>query len=65
MTFDNPPVYRAYILRFWEERSPDPDKGGTWRFSLEDAETNTRHVFHSLDGLMQFLQRQIPPLTLL
>lgn len=58
MTFNNPPLYRTYILRFWEERNPDPDKTNTWRFSLEDTDTKVRHVFHGLETLMQFLQRQ-------
>ena len=61
MTFDHPPVYRTFILRFWEERNPDVDKEGAWRFSLEDTETNVRHVFQGLDGLMQFLNKQIGP----
>jgi hypothetical protein len=59
MTFNVPPPYRTFILRFWEERNPDPEKANSWRFSLEDTETSTRHVFHSLDGLMQFLQKQV------
>lgn len=61
MTFNTPPPYRTYILRFWEERNPDPHKVNTWRFSLENTESNVRHVFHSLDGLMQFLHKQMRP----
>lgn len=61
MTFSNPPTYRTFILRLWEERSPDPQKANSWRFTLEDPETNTRHAFQSLDGLMQFLRKQIEP----
>lgn len=59
MTFNNPPAYQTYILRFWEERVPDANKANVWRFSLEDTETNIRHVFHTLDSLVQFLQRQV------
>jgi hypothetical protein len=59
MTFDTPPVYRTYILRFWEERSPIEDKANAWRFSLEDTDTNVRHVFNDLDGLFVFLNRQV------
>ena len=60
MTFDKPPIYRTYILRFWEERSSDVEKGSAWRFSLEDTDTNARHVFLDLDGLIAFVQKQIP-----
>lgn len=61
MTFSNPPTYRTFILRLWEERSPDPQKANSWRFTLEDSETNTRHAFQSLDSLVQFLQKQMTP----
>lgn len=61
MTFLTPPSYQTFILRFWEERDPDSESASTWRFSLEDTETNVRHVFHTLAGLMQFLQKQIGP----
>jgi len=59
MTFTHPPAFRTYILRFWEERNPDSDKENSWRFSLEDAETNNRHVFQHLDDVVVFLQRQV------
>ncbi|MBX3057317.1 MAG: hypothetical protein KF770_12675 [Anaerolineae bacterium] len=59
MTFSNPPMYRTFILRLWEERNPDPQKANSWRFTLEDPETHTRHAFQSLDGLLQFLQKQM------
>ena len=59
MTFDTPPVYRTYILRFWEERSPSENKAAAWRYSLEDTETNVRHVFNDLNGLIVFLKRQV------
>ena len=62
MTFNNPPRYQTYILRFWEERNPDPDTPNAWRFSLEDAETHIRHVFQTLEGLVQFLQRHVDDL---
>lgn len=61
MTFDHPPVYRTFILRFWEERNPDVEKESAWRFSLEDTETGVRHVFHDLDGVVAFIQKQTVP----
>jgi len=61
MTFDHPPVYRTYILRFWEERNPDAVKENAWRYSLEDTETNIRHVFHNLDGVVAFIKKQTGP----
>lgn len=59
MTFTHPPVYRTYILRFWEERTPDSDKKNSWRYSLEDTDSNVRHVFQSLDDVIVFLQKQV------
>lgn len=61
MTFNHPPVYRTYILRFWQERNSDVDKEDAWRYSLEDAETRVRHVFHDLDGIVAFVQKQTVP----
>ncbi len=59
MTFNNPPYYRTFILRLWEERNPDPQKANNWRFTLVDPDTNTSHAFQSLEGLVQFLQKQM------
>ena len=53
-----PPRYRAYMLRLWEERRNSPDAPGTWRFSLEDAHTGEKQGFASLEALLAFLQEQ-------
>ena len=58
MTFDHPPIYRTYILRFWEERKPGINKDNAWRYSLEDTETNVRHIFHNVEGVVAFIQKQ-------
>ncbi|MCP4359644.1 MAG: hypothetical protein GY796_16685 [Chloroflexi bacterium] len=58
MTFNTPPLYRTFILRFWEERTADTANNNTWRFSLEDPETNARHVFQNLEGVVAFLRKQ-------
>lgn len=55
---DQPPRYRAYLLRFWEERG-QPTSVAVWRFSLEDPHTGQRHGFATLDALLAFLQTQI------
>jgi len=59
MTFNNPPYSRTFILRFWEERSPDPAKPNSWRFTLVDPDTNASHAFQSLESMVQFLQKQV------
>jgi hypothetical protein len=55
---DRPPVYRSYLLRFWEERGERP-AAPVWRFSLEDPQTTHRQGFASLNALAQWLQTEI------
>ena len=57
--FEHPPRYRAYLLRFWEERSQHAGDGGVWRFSLEDLHTQERRGFATLEEMVAFLQEQI------
>jgi len=61
--FEHPPRYRAYLLRFWEERGQHADDGEVWRFSLEDLHTQERRGFASLEEVMTFLRQQMkrPP----
>lgn len=51
----NPPGYRSYLLRFWEERS-EQTEAIIWRFSLEDPLTAQRLGFASLDSLTEWLK---------
>jgi hypothetical protein len=54
-----PPRYRAYMLRCWEVRSPEPGGPVTWRFSVEDPHTGQKHGFVNLDVLVDFLESQL------
>jgi hypothetical protein len=53
-----PPIYRSYLLRFWEERRDAPAPP-VWRFSLEDPQTAHRHGFASLSALTHWLQAEM------
>ncbi len=50
---------RAYMLRFWEIRSRDPNHPPAWRFSLEDPHTGDRLGFADLEALVAFLQTEL------
>jgi hypothetical protein len=52
------PRQKVYLLRLWETRSVPPDVPATWRFSLEDVRSNTRHGFATLDALVSFLDQE-------
>jgi len=54
-----PPRYRAYLLRFWQERSEPPALPGVWRFSLEDPHTGQRRGFGSLEALVAALRSEV------
>jgi hypothetical protein len=62
-----PPRYRVYLLRCWEERPAAPtndDEIGTseaeWRFSLEEVGSGERRRgFGSLKALMTFLRERM------
>jgi hypothetical protein len=60
---NEPPRYRAYMLRCWEVRSPDPDGFTTWRFSLEDPDSKQRLGFADLEALMAFLGDELGGLS--
>jgi hypothetical protein len=53
------PRYRAYLLRFWEERRERPGQRGAWRFSLEDPHSGRRRGFANLKALVDFLQQEM------
>ena len=52
------PRQRAYLLRLWETRSVPPDCPTTWRFSLEDVQSNERYGFATLEALAAFLDEE-------
>jgi hypothetical protein len=49
------PRHKTYLLRLWETRSVPPDDPTTWRFSLEDVQSQSRYGFATLDALVSFL----------
>lgn len=51
--------YLSYLLRYWEERGPQPSQPAIWRFSLEDVETGERRGFANLEALVAFLQTRM------
>jgi hypothetical protein len=55
---EQPPVYRSYLLRFWEERSEQPVRR-VWRCSLEDPLTGSRHGFANLTALTDWLNTEL------
>ncbi len=59
LPLDKPPRYRAYLLRFWEERVHAPEIQVVWRFSLEDVHTRERQGFAGLKALVAFLRAEI------
>ena len=57
--FEEPPIYKTYILRFWEERDATQiGNPSAWRFSLVDPETETRYGFRNLEEMTQFIEKQ-------
>ena len=59
MIHNEPPRYRAFMLRCWEVRSPDPDGVTTWRFGVEDPHTGQKQGFADLEALAAFLQMEL------
>ncbi len=56
---DQPPSYRTYLIRCWEERSRDLTAPTVWRFSLEDPQTGQRRGFASLEKMMGFIRGEL------
>ena len=56
---DQPPSYRTYLIRCWEERSRDLTLPAVWRFSLEDPHTGRRRGFASLEDMVAFLRGEL------
>jgi hypothetical protein len=56
---NEPPRYRAFMLRCWEVRGPDSSRPVTWRFSIEDSRTGEKHGFPDLEALSEFLEAEL------
>src|SRR5258708_15553632 len=56
---DQPPVYRSYLLRFWEELGEQPARR-EWRCRLEEPQTGSRHGFANLTALTDWLNAELP-----
>jgi hypothetical protein len=56
---DEPPRNRSFILRLWEARSQSTEEPSTWRFSLQDPESDKRYGFADLEALVEFLRVEI------
>ena len=55
-----PKVYRAFILRWWQESSTTEDTEPMWRFLVEDIhDRQTRWGFKSFSELLRFLQSEL------
>lgn len=50
----NSPNYHAYLLRLWREHA-----NGSWRVSLQSAETRERRHFANLADLVAHLETQM------
>ena len=56
---DPAPRYQSYLLRCWEVRSQHPDQPATWRFSLQDPQTEQKRGFADLEELVDFLRFEL------
>ena len=59
MRCNQPPRYRTYVLRCWEEQGYTVGQTGRWRCSLEDLHTGARRGFAAWQALMVFLQAEL------
>ena len=56
--------YRAYLLRIWQAgEANDAGSDAVWQASLQDATTNQRMGFASLEALFAFLMNELEPRT--
>ena len=56
---EDPPRYRAFVLRCWEVRGERPGRPATWRFSLECVEKKEKRYLPDLEGLVAFLRDEL------
>ena len=53
-------LYRAYLLRCWQEGDAEIDQEPLWRFSVEDVfGERRRQGFGSLEALIEFLRVEL------
>jgi CRISPR/Cas system endoribonuclease Cas6 (RAMP superfamily) len=53
-------LYRAYLLRCWQEGDVETDQEPLWRFSVEDVfGERCRQGFGSLEALVAFLRVEL------
>jgi hypothetical protein len=53
-------LYRAYLLRCWQEADVGADQEPLWRFSVEDVfGERRRQGFGSLEALIAFLRVEL------
>ena len=53
-------LYRAYLLRCWQEGDAATDQEPLWRFSVEDVFGERRpQGFGSLEALIEFLRVEL------
>lgn len=48
----------AFVVKIWEERRDISGAGPSWRGSVDDVQTGTRHYFDSLLGLTDYLNKR-------
>ena len=53
------PIYKSYLLRYWQERQPLPHSACPWRFSLDDPLTGERAGFANLEAMFRYLEEQL------
>jgi hypothetical protein len=54
------PRYLSYIVRCWQEQSFHAGRETmVWRFSLQDARTNERRGFATLEALLVSMQAEL------
>jgi len=59
--FTEPPQYKTYVLRIWEERDAIVESPDRWRFSITDPTTDHRYGFKNLRDLCHFLELELCP----
>jgi hypothetical protein len=48
----------AFVVKIWEERRDISGAVPTWRGSVDDVQTGTRHYFDTLRDLSDYLYRR-------
>ncbi|MEZ4861702.1 MAG: hypothetical protein R3C14_10355 [Caldilineaceae bacterium] len=56
MTKLTPPRYRSFLLRLWQDPTPEPHPA--WRGELVHVQSGRRWFFATLEALLEFLAAQ-------